>query len=240
MSFWSRQSIAVKLPLAFAFVLLILGTAMGVVSYLEVRQTVVDIASQRLEQAASQMATMLGALWPPAHRRHAATDATRRHHRVPAHARRRPCRLDRGVDSQVPRAPPPRSRTLNCGIPPAVDCSRPAPSSTLRTTRRTPATSRSSPPRRRSGGCVWSATALLYPVGGRVEQNGETLGYVIERRRIVKPCADPADHQPALRPDWQRGHHRGGQQRRLRVDGFVQGGFGRADYTGRERSAARV
>src|SRR5688572_26209806 len=61
MSFWSRQSIAVKLPLAFAFVLLILGTAMGVVSYLDVRQAVVTLASQRLEQAASQMATVLGA-----------------------------------------------------------------------------------------------------------------------------------------------------------------------------------
>ena len=61
MSFWSRQSIAVKLPIAFAVVLLVLGSAMTIVSYLEIRQTVISIASLRLEQAASQMAAVLGA-----------------------------------------------------------------------------------------------------------------------------------------------------------------------------------
>src|SRR5688572_22560581 len=61
MSFWSRQSIAVKLPLAFALVLLVLGSAMAIVSYLEVRQTVIAIAAERLESAANQMASVLGA-----------------------------------------------------------------------------------------------------------------------------------------------------------------------------------
>src|SRR5918993_6081756 len=59
MSFWSQRSIAVKLPLAFALVLFVLGSAMAIVSYLEVRQTVIGIASDRLQQAATQMASVL-------------------------------------------------------------------------------------------------------------------------------------------------------------------------------------
>jgi signal transduction histidine kinase len=59
-SLWSRQSIAVKLPVALALLLLIAFGAMTVAVYLQMRETVVGIASERLRQAADQMAGLLG------------------------------------------------------------------------------------------------------------------------------------------------------------------------------------
>jgi signal transduction histidine kinase len=56
MSFWSRQSIAVKLPLMGALLLLIALGAMGVAGYYEMRRTVLAIASERLDHASSQIA----------------------------------------------------------------------------------------------------------------------------------------------------------------------------------------
>ncbi len=60
MSFWSRQSIAVKLPVTLVLLLLAAFGAMAIVSYFELRRAVVAIASDRLEQAARQMAGVLG------------------------------------------------------------------------------------------------------------------------------------------------------------------------------------
>ena len=56
MSLWSRQSIAIKLPVTLVLLLLAAFAAMAVTSYLEMRQAMVAIAAERLEQAARQMA----------------------------------------------------------------------------------------------------------------------------------------------------------------------------------------
>lgn len=60
MSLWSRQSIAVKLPVTMVLLLLAAFGAMAVASYFVMRQAVVAIAAERLEQAAGQMAGVLG------------------------------------------------------------------------------------------------------------------------------------------------------------------------------------
>ena len=60
MSLWSRQSIAVKLPVTLVLLLLAAFGAMAIASYFEMRQAVVAIAGERLEQAARQMAGVLG------------------------------------------------------------------------------------------------------------------------------------------------------------------------------------
>ena len=60
MSFWSRQSIAVKVPVTLVLLLLAAFGAMAIASYFEMRKAVVAIAGERLEQAARQMAGVLG------------------------------------------------------------------------------------------------------------------------------------------------------------------------------------
>lgn len=60
MSLWSRQSIAVKLPVTLVLLLLAAFAAMAVASYFAMRQAVVELAAERLEQAARQMAAVLG------------------------------------------------------------------------------------------------------------------------------------------------------------------------------------
>ncbi len=187
MSFWSRQSIAVKLPLAFAFVLLILGTAMGVVSYLEVRQTVVDIASQRLEQAASQMATMLGL---SGRQRIAAMQQLMQRADIIEFLRTRDTAHAASIEASILKYlgtattiadvelwDPSGRRLLSAGVQfDAAD--DPSHAGYVKELASTAAIGR----------LRLVGDGLLYPVGGRVEQNGETLGYVIERRRISNPA----------------------------------------------------
>jgi signal transduction histidine kinase len=187
MSFWSRQSIAVKLPLAFAFVLLILGTAMGVVSYLDVRQAVVTLAAQRLEQAASQMAAMLGA---SGRQRIAAMQQLMQRAdiieflrtRDAAHAASIEASLLKYLgasaiaDVEVWDASGRRLLSAGTQFDAADD---PSHAGYLKELASKAAI---------IGPLRLVGDGLLYPVGGRVEQNGDTLGYVIERRRISNPA----------------------------------------------------
>jgi len=59
-SFWARQSLAVKIPVLTSVLLLAALAAMSVASYLELRREVMTLATGRLQQAAGQMANMLG------------------------------------------------------------------------------------------------------------------------------------------------------------------------------------
>src|SRR5690349_5567907 len=61
MPFSRRRSLAVKIPLLLSALLLLALTAMSVASYVELRTTLVDIATARLQQAAGQMANAFGA-----------------------------------------------------------------------------------------------------------------------------------------------------------------------------------
>lgn len=60
MSFWSRWSLAVKIPLLTSLLLLIALGAMSVASYIELRGALIEMATGRLQQAADQMAIASG------------------------------------------------------------------------------------------------------------------------------------------------------------------------------------
>ena len=61
LSFWSRQSLAVKLPVGLALLLSAVLGSMTVAVYIEMRSAVLGVASDRLDHAARQMADLLSA-----------------------------------------------------------------------------------------------------------------------------------------------------------------------------------
>ena len=187
MSFWSRLSIAVKLPLAFALVLLVLGSAMAIVSYLEVRNTVVSIAADRLQQAAAQMATVLG---NSGRQRVTAMQQFMQRPEVREYLRTRSATavpaLDTAAKAHLGAAiqigavelwDPAGSRVFVLGTAfnqPAGD----ALPSYLKELHGTTSV---------IGRLRLEGDRLAYSVGGRIEENGRTLGYVVERRRLSNP-----------------------------------------------------
>ena len=185
MTFWSRQSIAVKLPLVFALVLFVLGSVMAIVSYLEVRNTVVGIASERLEQATTQMSTLLG---NSARQRRTAMQQLMQ---LPAirnllQNRTGSAELESTVKSYLGNASQiggvelwdaSGARVFAMGAVfdhPTGD----RLAAYLQELNNTTAV---------VGRLRPDGDGLAYPVGGRIEENGETLGYVVERRRITNP-----------------------------------------------------
>ena len=187
MSFWSRQSIAVKLPLAFALVLLVLGSAMAIVSYLEVRNTVVGIASDRLQQAATQMATALGA---SGRQRVAAMQKLMQRPEVRDYLRTRNPASGAALESVVKTHlgtafqisnvelwDPSGANVFAMGAP-FVHPEGDALARNLKELQGTAAI---------IGRLRLEGDFLAYPIGGRIDENGQTLGYVVERRRISNP-----------------------------------------------------
>jgi signal transduction histidine kinase len=187
MTFWSRQSIAVKLPLAFALVLLVLGSAMAIVSYLEVRNTVVGIASGRLQQAATQMATVLGA---SGRQRIAAMQKFMQLPEVREYLRTRNPAIGAALEpvvkahlgtafqiGDVELWDPSGAKVFAMGAPFAP----PAGEALTRYLEDLQGTAAS------IGRLRLEGDLLAYPVGGRLDENGQTLGYVVERRRISNP-----------------------------------------------------
>ena len=187
MSFWSRQSIAVKLPLLFAFVLLILGAAMAVVSYLEVRQTVVNLASERLQQAATQMATVLGT---SARQRVAQMGQLRQRADVIHYLKTRntadadavaaSIRTHLGAAVSIANVElwDASGTRLLAGGAPFAEATEGSHRAYLRELQ-------SGEPV--IGRLRLEGETLFYSVGARIEENGATLGYVVERRRISNP-----------------------------------------------------
>ena len=187
MSFWSRQSIALKLPLLFAFVLLILGTATAVVSYLEVRQAVVSIAAERLQQAATQMATVLGT---SARQRVAAMRQLMRRPEVSDYLKTRNAAHAETIAGAI--------RThLGTALPianvevwdasGAMLLSAGAPFDEATAAARATYLQELQSGEPVIGRLRVEGESLFYPVGGRLEENGATIGYLIERRRISNP-----------------------------------------------------
>jgi signal transduction histidine kinase len=187
MAFWSRWSIAVKLPLAFLLVLSVLGGTLALVSYLEVRQTVVGIASGRLQQAATLMAGALGA---SARQRVAAMEQFIVRPEVEAYLRSRDA-----SDAEVIRTAAARYlgntvsvanielwdssgvRLLVVGAP--FDALSAAEADAYQTEMQTPSPA--------IGRLRQYRDTLLYTVGRRLVVDGTLLGYVVERRRISNP-----------------------------------------------------
>ena len=60
MPFRKRRSLAVKIPLLMSLLLLAALAAMSVMSYRELRGALVDLAGERLQGAATQMANVFG------------------------------------------------------------------------------------------------------------------------------------------------------------------------------------
>ena len=188
MVFWSRWSIAVKLPLAFALVLFVLGGTTALVSYLEVRQTVVGIASGRLQQAATQMAAALGV---SARQRVAAMHAFMKLPELEAYLRSRDA-----SDAEVVRTAvaaylgnmiefanvelwdPAGMRLLAVGAP--FDALSAAEADSYTSEMQTPAPA--------IGRLRQYYDTMLYPVGHQLVADGTLLGYVVERRRISNPA----------------------------------------------------
>src|SRR5688500_10762980 len=181
MSRWSRQSIAVKLPIAFAVVLLVLGAAMTLVSYLEMRRTVIGIASLRLEQAAKQMTTVLGT---SGRQRVAAMQQLMRQADVIAYLQTREPALAGQIEKAIQKYlgtaiaianvevwDASGTRLLAAGAPfdETAGASRAAYRQELQTREAM------------LGRLRLEGDVLVYPVGGRVDDNGVTLGYVVER-----------------------------------------------------------
>ena len=185
--FWSRQSIAVKLPLAFAFVLLILGAAMGMAAYLEVRESAVGMASARLQETATEMASVLSA---SARQRLVAMQVLMERPQVIQYLRTRDRRHQAAITAAIrahlgPALPiadveiwdASGARLLGAG----VDFDAPQDSSHAAYVKELQSTVAV------VGRLRLERDVLTYPVGGRIVDQGVTLGYVIERRRIANP-----------------------------------------------------
>jgi len=182
---WSRQSIAVKLPVTLVLLLLAAFTAMAVASYFELRQAMVAIAAERLEQAARQMAGVLST----SSRQHIAlmqtlmrNAAVRDYLRAPDPSRAEAASaamltyLGNAAEiSTVELWDPAGRRLLAAGASfaeatgPALDMLKAELQSID-----TPVIGRLRP----------EAETVVFPVGGRVADAGAPLGYIVERRRL--------------------------------------------------------
>ena len=185
-SLWSRQSIAVKLPLAFALVLFVLGGAMAVVSYLEVRNTVIGIAADRLEQATTQMSSLLGA---SARQRLTAMQQLMQAPEIRTILRAErtwSAEFESTVENYLGNAllvgnvelwDSSGKRIFAMGAPFDHPAGADLAGYLEELGGSAPVIGRL---RSEAGG-------IAYPVGGRIEDGGQVLGYVVERRRIANP-----------------------------------------------------
>jgi signal transduction histidine kinase len=187
MSLWSRQSIAVKLPIAFAVVLLVLGAAMTLVSYLEMRRTVIGIASLRLEQAAAQMATVLGT---SGRQRVAAMQQLMRQPDVVAFMQTREPALAGQIEKAIQKYLGTAIAIANVEVWDASGVRLLAAGAPFDETAAASRAAYLQELQSRDaaiGRLRLEGDVLVYPVGGRVEANGVPLGFIVERRRIANP-----------------------------------------------------
>jgi len=184
-SLWSRQSIAVKIPVTLVLLLLAAFVAMAVASYFEMRQAVVAIAAERLEQAARQMAGVLGTssrqrltLMQTLMRNAAVRDFLRAPDPSRAEAASAAMRTHLGNAAEIANVElwnPAGRRLLAAGATfaeatgPALDMLK-AELQAIDT----PVIGKLRP----------EGETLVYAVGGRAADAGAPLGYIVERRRL--------------------------------------------------------
>lgn len=183
-----RRSLAVKIPLLMMTLLLLALAGMSAASYLELRASLIEIATGRLQRAADQMASVFG--MSAAQRVGAMKQLMARpgvheyfHTRDAAVA----SRLQADVEQYLGTAIASGSVELWDQDGKRIDVVgaefEMLSGSLLEEYKRefgagqVPAIGRL---RQFDDG-------LRYPVGGRVEENGKLLGYVVERRRITNP-----------------------------------------------------
>jgi signal transduction histidine kinase len=186
MPFRKRQSLAVKIPLLQSLLLLAALAAMTVASYVELQRALVDMAAQRLQGAAAQMATVFGM---SARQRGAAMTQFMHHPEIADYLKSPDAARDAAIRELVKTYlgtaieigdvelwDPSGKRIFAAGASfTEVTGSALAPHLAELSAAGTPAI----------GALRVEGSRVLYPVGARVEADGRLLGYVVERRRIA-------------------------------------------------------
>jgi signal transduction histidine kinase len=186
MPFRKRRSLAVKIPLLTSLLLLAALAAMTVASYVELRRALVDMATQRLQGAAVQMASVFA---NSARQRVGTIQQLVRRPEIAAYLKSRDASHEAPIRDAV-------TAHLGSAIESAdVELWEPSGKRIFAAgSSFTELTGAALQPHLAAlnaastvaiGALRMEGDRLLYPVGARVEQDGELLGYVVERRRIA-------------------------------------------------------
>jgi len=189
MPFSRRRSLAFKIPLLLSLLLLLALTTMSVASYLELRRALLELATTRLQQAADQMANVFAM---SGRQRVTAMRQLMNRSDVHEYLRTRDAKLQPSIDAAVRSYlgtaiaianvelwDPAGKRVLASGAAfDEVDAALLADyKQDLRLTNDASI-----------GRLQLFADGLHYPVGGAIAQDGQTIGYVVERRRVLNPA----------------------------------------------------
>ena len=185
MPFRKRRSLAVKIPLITSLLLLAALAAVSVASYLELRGALVDLAGERLQDAATQMANIFGMTSRP---RIAAMQQLMQRPEIAAYLQTK----DAAQEAQIREAAKthlgaafeiadievwdPSGRRLFAAGSTFAEQAGSAVDEFLAQMNAT-----STPV---IGKLAHEGDRTIYPIGGRVQAAGQTLGFVVERRRI--------------------------------------------------------
>lgn len=187
MPFSKRQSLAVKIPLLMSALLLLTLAGMSAASYVELRASLIEIATERLQRAADQMATVFAL---SARQRVGAMKQLIDRPEVREFLRTRDAApgLDAAVDAYLGTA----IAIANVELWDATGArvyARGAEfeviTGSLLDEYKQEFASTELPV---IGRLRQFEDGLRYPVGGRVSEEGRTLGFVVERRRISNPA----------------------------------------------------
>ena len=185
MPFRKRRSLAVKIPLLTSLLLLAALAAVSVASYIELRNALIDLAAGRLQGASSQMASVFGI---SVRQRINVMQQLMQQPAMTAYLRTRDASYEAPIrdairsylgnafeTADVELWDPQGKRLFAAGSAFTELSGGPlAEHLALVKTARGPVIG----PLRLEG------DRLLYPVAGRLEANGELLGYIVERRRL--------------------------------------------------------
>ena len=185
MSFRKRRSLAIKIPLLTSLLLAAALAAMTVASYLELRRALVDLASQRLQGAATQIASVFTM---SARQRVAAMQQLMRQPVMTTYLKSRDASLEPALRDSIKTY---LGTAIDMGDVELWDTAgkRVFAASAAFTEVTGNAIARhvdempSTTPA--IGALRLEGSRLLYPVGARIEAGGEFLGYIVERRRIA-------------------------------------------------------
>jgi signal transduction histidine kinase len=188
MPFRKRSSLAIKIPAIVSALLLAALAAMSAASYLELRRTVIDLATGRLRQAATQMANVFGI---SARQRIAAMQQLTRRPDIVAYLKTRDAAHEASIRDAIKAYLGPAieaggvelwdkdgKRIFASGAEFAEMTGE------IRAKHLAPLASANTGV---IGQLRQEDGTFLYPVSGRVDSGGDFLGYIVERRRISNP-----------------------------------------------------
>ena len=188
MPFRKRRSLAIKFPLIVSALLLAALAAMSVASYLELRRTVLDLATGRLRQAANQMANVFGI---SARQRIAAMQQLMRRPDIVDYLKTRDAAREALIQDAIKSYLGPAIETGNVELwdqrGKRIFASGAAFAETTDAVLARHLAQLTATNTGVIGALQHQDGALFYPVGGRVDASGEFLGYIVERRRISNP-----------------------------------------------------